>query len=206
MSKKQSNTSASETATRGVSKSNALGMVGQNIRSLRKEMGWSLKDLAEKSSVTPGLISRIENFRTIPSLPVLHHIAVALQVPLSDLVENIDANENPYILTRKGEGETEDRDDSEGLEYVSLLSQPIGDSTIRVNMVTVNPLTYRPPNSNDGMELLYVIKGDIEYGIGEELVPLNEGDTLYFNGKIPHSLNNKTSSTVILFKVYFLKP
>lgn len=206
MSTKQLGTTDSEATSRGVTKSNVLGMVGQNIRALRKEMGWSLKDLAEKSSVTPGLISRIENFRTIPSLPVLHHIAVALQVPLSDLVENIDGNENPYILTKKGEGEMEDRDDSAGLVYESLLSQPIGDSTIRVNIVTVNPDVYRPPISNDGMELLHVINGEIEYGIGDEVITLNQGDTLYFNGKIPHSLNNKSKRAVTLFKVYFLKP
>ncbi len=206
MNTKNANQVETESNSRGVSKSNALGMVGQNIRALRKEMGWSLKDLAEKSSVTPGLISRIENFRTIPSLPVLHHIAVAFQVPLAELVENIDGNDSLYILTRKGEGETEDRDDSAGLIYESLLSQPIGDSTIRVNVVTVNPDTYRPPISNDGMELLYVLNGDIEYGIGEEVINLRQGDTLYFNGKIPHSLKNNSESAVTLFKVYFLKP
>lgn len=190
---------------RGAVKSAALGKVGKKIREIRKLNNLSLKELADKSGVTAGLLSRIENFRALPSLPVLHNVAIALDVPLSELVVDVDNDEHEYILIRKGAGEVEQRYDSEGLLYENLFSQPLNDINMRANIVTIKPDTYRPPISNNGMELLYVVAGEIEYGLDSNLLQLSEGDTLYFNGKVPHSLHNTSSNTTVLFKVYFLK-
>ena len=45
--------------------------IGQKIRSIRKEKEMYASELAKKANVSNGLISRIENGRTIPSVPVL---------------------------------------------------------------------------------------------------------------------------------------
>ncbi len=75
---------------------------------------------------------------------------------------------------------------------------------MRVSIVTVEPKSFRPPLTNDSFELVHVLKNQLEYGINEEIVSLKEGDTLTFDGKIPHSLRNKTSKETVLFKVYFM--
>ena len=180
-----------------------LGKVGKRIREIRKNKKMNLQEVAEKSQITAGLLSRIENFRTLPSLPVLHKISIALDVPLSDLVEAVGSPKPlTFIHIKKGQGEIETRDDSRGLTYEALISESLKTGNIMVNRVVVAPQTFRPPVSNDSMELLHMLKGNIEYGLKDSIVQLEEGDTLFFDGRIPHSVENRTSEEAIIFKVY----
>lgn len=183
-----------------------LGKVGKKIRQIRKERGMNLQEVAEKSEITAGLLSRIENFRTLPSLPVLHKISLALGVTLADLVEQVDNRpEADFIFIPSGSGEIEEREDSVGVLYENLLNAAIGDVTLQTCIVSIPPQTYRKPLTNDSMELLHVISGKIQYGLGSEKLNLSTGDTLYFDGSIPHSLHNTTQEMVVLFKVYLLR-
>lgn len=187
-------------------KSDALGKVGQKIREVRKERKLTLKDVAEKSGITTGLLSKIENFRTIPSLPVLHSISISLEVSMSELVKPVsDASPEPYVLIRQGKGEVETREDSPGLTYENLFSQGLANLNLRANVVRVAPRSFRPHTSTDAMELLHVLNGKIYYGLKDEVLELNQGDTLYFDGAIPHSVENKSDEPVAMFKIYLLR-
>ena len=183
-----------------------LGKVGRKIRQLRKERGMNLQEVSDKSDITAGLLSRIENFRTLPSLPVLHNISMALNVPLAELVDLVGNNgESSYILVRKGQGEKEEREDSQGLLYENILSTGLAETNLQVSVVTIPPGVYRKPLSNDSMELIFVAHGSIDYGIGDNVLQLQQGDILFFDGSIPHSLNNTISVEAVLFKVYLLR-
>ncbi|SDL85382.1 Transcriptional regulator, contains XRE-family HTH domain [Catalinimonas alkaloidigena] len=187
-------------------KSDALSRIGRKIKEVRKDKRLSLKEVAEASKVTAGLLSKIENFRTIPSLPVLHSIANALDVSMAELVEPVHQDPMPpYLLIRQGEGETEDREDSEGLSYESLISTDFTNMNVRVNIVSIQPGVFRPPLATDAMELIHVLAGKVRYGVGDKTVDLQEGDTLFFNGRIAHSVENPFPTPGRLFKVYFLE-
>jgi len=54
-----------------------ISFVGKRIKELRLSKDLKLVEVAIKSSVSKGLLSRIENGRTIPSLPVLFSIKCA---------------------------------------------------------------------------------------------------------------------------------
>ena len=45
--------------------------IGKRIKEIRKSSNKTISDIANTAGVTSGLISRIENGRTMPSLPVL---------------------------------------------------------------------------------------------------------------------------------------
>ena len=60
--------------------------IGERIRELRNQRGWSQAILAEKSGVEPSNISHIERAATKLSLPTLINIANALEVTLDELV------------------------------------------------------------------------------------------------------------------------
>ena len=55
-----------------------ISFVGKRIKELRLNKDLKLVEVAIKSRVSKGLLSRIENGRTIPSLPVLFSIINAL--------------------------------------------------------------------------------------------------------------------------------
>jgi len=173
---------------------------------IRKEKKMSLRELAKRSSLSPGLISKIENFRTIPSISVLIHIANSLEVDMAVLVKNINGEKDaPYILIRNGTGEIEKRDDSKGLIYKYLLSQDLDSYSLRVNEVVINPQTKRKPVSTNALELVHVLEGEVIYGFKDEEVVLTKGDTLYFDGARAHAVTNKTDHPTKLFKVYLIR-
>ena len=60
--------------------------LGERIKALRKQAGWSQGELAERVSTDASQISRYENGRITPSLDALARIAQALDVSLDHLV------------------------------------------------------------------------------------------------------------------------
>lgn len=60
--------------------------LGERVKELRKEAGWTQGELAEKVGTDARQVSRYENGRITPSLEVLARIAEALNVSLDYLV------------------------------------------------------------------------------------------------------------------------
>lgn len=52
--------------------------VGERIKKVREVRGMTVAELADKSNVSPGLISQIENQQTLPSVDSLENVAEAL--------------------------------------------------------------------------------------------------------------------------------
>nr|WP_227256257.1 helix-turn-helix transcriptional regulator [Pedobacter sp. MR2016-19] len=53
-------------------------------------MGITVQELADKAEVSKGLISQIENSRTIPSLMVLMDIIKSLEIDLNSFFKDIN--------------------------------------------------------------------------------------------------------------------
>src|SRR3954470_7813601 len=60
--------------------------VGTRIRALREAMGYSLRDLAERSGVSAPMLSQVERGETSPTLAVAAKIAAGLELSLSQLL------------------------------------------------------------------------------------------------------------------------
>ena len=178
--------------------------LGKQLKKVRLNKGLSLKQVAGMSGFSTGLISKIENFRTTPSLPVLLKIMQVLEIDLSEL--NLTSNSvEKYILIRKDEGTLEDRDDSIGLEYTFLFSSNLPENNIRTYLVQVEKDVYRKPISTDAIELIYVIYGKLDYIINKETLTISEGDLLFFDGSAPHAVQNKYAHSAKMLKMYMIK-
>lgn len=177
--------------------------IGRQLKLARQKRDLTLQQVAKRTGVSAGLISKIENLRTTPSLPVLLKIMQTLNIDLSelDLTSNITGN---YLLVKKGEGTKEDREDSKNLEYTHFLSSNTAHNSIRVYIVKVAGGSYRKPISTNANELVYVLSGRLSYMIRKENVPLEEGDLLFFDGSVPHGLSNEFEESATLLKIYLL--
>src|SRR5436309_9162357 len=60
--------------------------VGSRIRALREGMGYSLRDLADRSGVSAPMLSQVERGETSPTLQVAARIADGLELRLSQLL------------------------------------------------------------------------------------------------------------------------
>lgn len=177
--------------------------IGRQLKLARQKRDLTLQQVARRTGVSAGLISKIENLRTTPSLPVLLKIMQTLSIDLSelDLSSNISGN---YVLVKNGQGTKEDREDSKNLEYTHLLSSTTSDNSLRVYIVDVAPGSYRKPISTNANELVYVLSGELTYMIKKDNVYLEKGDLLFFDGSVPHGLSNETDTSAILLKIYLL--
>lgn len=63
-----------------------LARVGQRVRDLRHERGWTLKALAEETGLSPRFVSQLEAGQGNIAIGRLARVAQALEVPLEDLV------------------------------------------------------------------------------------------------------------------------
>ncbi|WP_377916609.1 helix-turn-helix domain-containing protein [Bacillus songklensis] len=63
-------------------------MIGKNISRIRKQRGFTLSELAEKSSISKSYLSNIErNLNKNPSIQLMEKIAAVLQVDLQKLLK-----------------------------------------------------------------------------------------------------------------------
>lgn len=72
-------------------------IVGQNIRQLRKQSGWTQEKLAEKAGISVPFMTQIELARKTASLDVIESIAKAFDVSYERLFKS-NAIENKDIL------------------------------------------------------------------------------------------------------------
>lgn len=68
------------------------------ITEARKKKNLNQAQLAEKAGITPAAISQIEKGRRVPTIPVLHKIAVVLKVSLDYLTGNTEESELRDLL------------------------------------------------------------------------------------------------------------
>lgn len=65
-------------------------MLGDKVRNYRKAIGLSLREFSELSGVGRTTISEIENNKSNPSMETIEKIAKALNVPISNLLDEKD--------------------------------------------------------------------------------------------------------------------
>jgi transcriptional regulator with XRE-family HTH domain len=185
---------------------NELIQIGVALRELRLAQNKTLDDIAEMTGLSKSLISKIENFRTIPSLPVLANLCKVLKTDMADLVHGIGIkHENPYTLITADQRKGIDRDDGEGFFYENILNVNVTATLFDSFVLTIVPGAKRSSVTTDGMEFIFMLEGQIDFHVGSDVLHLSAGDTLYFDGRIPHVPVNKTKKTARLLAIYLLK-
>ncbi|NLW85733.1 MAG: cupin domain-containing protein [Planctomycetes bacterium] len=185
---------------------NDLIQIGVTLRQLRLAQGKTLDDIADTTGLSKSLISKIENFRTIPSLPVLANICKALKTDMADLVQGIGINQqDPYVVVRADQRRSISRDEGEGYLYENILNSSINATLFDSFVLTIDAGSKRSVVTTDGMQFIFILEGQIEFRVGDDVVPLDAGDSLYFDGRIPHLPVNRKKKPAKLLAIYLLK-
>ena len=70
-----------------MAKKSILFKFGEKLRKLRKQKGWSQRDLAKRAGVSRGYLSVIESKRPPDvTVDVIQKLAKAFRIPISDLL------------------------------------------------------------------------------------------------------------------------
>jgi len=184
-----------------------LIQISNRIKERRREKNITVQELASLANVSKGLISQIENSRTIPSLMVLIDIIKALEIDLNDFFKDIRTKNklSPILIKRKDEYEHFEKEHATGFHYQRILTRFIDHSTVDIVILELEPNAIRPLVETDAFEYKYILSGSIEYQFNDEKIKLNQGDSMLFDGRIPHTPVNLGNQTASMLVVYFFE-
>jgi transcriptional regulator with XRE-family HTH domain len=184
-----------------------LIQISNRIKERRREKNITVQELATHANVSKGLISQIENSRTIPSLIVLIDIIKALEIDLNEFFKDIRTKSklSPILVKRKEEYEYFEKEHASGFHYQRILTRFINHTTVDIVILHLEPNATRPLVETDAFEYKYILAGEIEYQFNEERIKLSKGDSMLFDGRIPHTPVNLGDQTASMLVVYFFE-
>lgn len=160
--------------------------IGEKIRNLRLKMGLTQEEVAQRSDLTKGFISQVENDNASPSVDTMEALVRALGTNLSDFFR--EERENQVVYPR-GEASS--------AIYEKLgckVSWIIGDAQKNTMEPIILELekggkskTYTP---FEGEAFGYILEGQVALVYGEEKFELEEGDSFYFEVDRSHLIEN----------------
>ncbi|RUW71848.1 helix-turn-helix transcriptional regulator, partial [Mesorhizobium sp. M4B.F.Ca.ET.049.02.1.2] len=77
--------------------------IGREVRAFRKKLGITVADLAVATDISLGMLSKIENGITSPSLTTLQALSRALGVPVTAFFRRFE-EEHAAVFVKAGEG------------------------------------------------------------------------------------------------------
>jgi transcriptional regulator with XRE-family HTH domain len=162
--------------------------VADNVRSLRKNRGYSLDDLAARSGVSRASLSQIETSKTNPTISILWKIAAGLGVPFAALLG--DEKVERVRVLRRGDQQVL-RSADQRMESRPLM--PAGASpNVEMYELRLVPRTVSvsEPHARGTTETLVVLTGVLRLRAADEVYELAAGDSVFFLADVSHSYEN----------------
>ncbi|HYF93520.1 MAG TPA: XRE family transcriptional regulator [Symbiobacteriaceae bacterium] len=158
--------------------------LGARIRLTRTQKGITLQELSDRSGLSKGFICQLENDKASPSLQALEKLAGGLSVPIAYLF--LTATDKIHVVR---EQERPEYQVPEGMKVQMLSARG---RALKMMMILVPPGMGAggENHTHEGEECHLVLEGTVRYTQGDESVVLKAGDSLHWNGFVPHRVEN----------------
>ncbi len=163
--------------------------IGREVKAYRRQQGMTVAELSQTTGLSIGMLSKIENGNTSPSLTTLQTLADALSVSITAFFRGFEET-RVAVHTKADEGVELEREGTRANHQYALLGH-IGANTsgviVEPYMITLTDESdIFPTFQHGGIETIYMLEGEVDYRHGEETYPLKPGDTLFFDADAPH--------------------
>lgn len=162
------------------------GAIGAQVKNIRSARGLTRAELARRAGISKAALASIEAGTGNPTIGTLDALAIALALPLADLV-SAHATESSVKITS-----TEPDHDAPTRELLRRLQGSYSVEIWRLR-IPAGQHTAGAPHAPGTIENLIVHSGDIRAGAATDLVDLSTGDCLSFPGDQPHSYDAGTT-------------
>ena len=161
--------------------------IGRQVRSLRKKLDMRVTELAKLAGLSSGMMSKIENGLTSPSLSTLSSLSVALNVPVTALFQQFEERHDATFV-RAGQGlKIERRGTRSGHQYLLLGHSHDKILAVEPYMITLTDESDTFPFfQHSGSEFIYMLHGGMSYRHGDRVYTMKPGDSLFFDATVPH--------------------
>lgn len=173
--------------------------LGQRIRQHREALGMSLNVASKVTGLPAATLSRIENNRMAPTMPVVLKLMTGLRMAWADLMATIppQLNESQISVATAGEGQRIEVQNN-------IYTIPHANSALRHHFVPVifdvNSRTVEEAGGlrgHEGAELCYIISGTLLlHFVDRAPLELTVGASALFNAAIPHAYVAKGRGTL----------
>lgn len=166
--------------------------IGQVLRHLRKQRGWSLEHMGDVTGVSKPMLSQLERGETNPSVVTLWKISSGLEIPFASFLQGLEEPE--VILMRRGQHPR--LADNGGSYVVHNLFSTSPPQAVDLFLASVQG-GYSHTADAHGMtvkEGVWVVQGDLVLSLGTRTYELGAGDSLQFMADVPHTYTNSGQS------------
>jgi transcriptional regulator with XRE-family HTH domain len=180
-----------------------IKQIGQRLKGLRDVLDIEASEVAALCGITTEQYEKMERGESELSVANLQKIAREYQVDLDVLLFGEEPHMSNYFLTRRGQGLSVER--RKAYHYESLASGFRGRKA-EPFIVTVSPKPDDAPresNAHPGQEFNMVFEGTLELTIGEKVLTLNVGDSIYFDATQPHGMRALEGKPVKFLAIIF---
>ncbi|OBQ60147.1 cupin domain-containing protein [Mesorhizobium erdmanii] len=180
----------------------SLLRLGTRLKLSRQTRGLTLKALADAANCSESLLSKVENGKVSPSLPMLHRLVEVLGTNIGWMFEEADGEEG--IVFRAGARPLIALDPLRRGEGISL-ERVIPYSPGHLLQCNIHHIEAggesAGPIQHAGEEVGYLLEGAIELMVGDKTFRLTTGDSFVFNSELPHWYRNVGDERASIFWV-----
>lgn len=169
--------------------------VGARIKGRRKEMGFTLQELAAASGLSAPFLSQVERDLTTPSLTSLVPLADALEVDMNFFMT---IPHTADIVHRKNAPRIIEADSP--VTYYDLSSDLL-ERKLDIIVLHIPPGFAFPVDQRNGELFRYVLEGEVVATAGDVETVLRAGDSMHFDTRLKHHVANHSEKVAILLTV-----
>ncbi len=161
--------------------------LGLRVKNQRLRRGFTLQDVASEAGCSKSLLSKIENGKVTPAISTLMRIASTLEVTITELLDESPVQYKAVFFQNNVLREllvpTE-----RGYSYAPIATrffskklQPFYYEVRRKDFV-------EKVMSHVGEEFIYILEGEADWKIGDQVFRVRAGEGLYFLSTEPHRI------------------
>jgi transcriptional regulator with XRE-family HTH domain len=181
---------------------------GERVRALRHQAGLSQAELAQRASLAPSSVSKIETGQMSPTYDVLLRLAKGLSLDLSDLLTpERRGGATPGIslarlaVSRAGEGPVQSAGVYTYFPLATGLRRKLMDPTL-VRLEVCDIHAFGDLIRHPGEEFVLVLEGATELHTEHyEVVRLEKGDSCYYDATMGHAFVRATDGPALILNI-----
>jgi len=172
--------------------------IGEKLRALRLKKKLGLVELGKHTGLSPALLSKLERNKMCPTLPTLLRIAMVFSVDLDYFFADHRKHRVLAVVRRAARQRFPEvpgvRDPAFHFESLTF---PVAEPRCQAYVATFHPVAEGKgrPHEHPGVEVIYVLSGELGVTVEATEHKLGTGDAMYFDASVPHSYRRAGRST-----------